>query len=548
MVPDARRRAPRHRRLPAAGAGTAARPSLVRLPYDKCGALHVHAADRAVLHRARLRLRRPGRARQVPLRGRDHALHPRGRATATTRSTGSPPSPGRTARRHVGRLLLRLHAVGGGRQRASGAQGDRPARDQRGLAGCCGWWGDSVVPLYGADYLAHYWVDHADLRLRSRTATAGRWPRCSTRASRPSAGAPPASTACSASTGPGRLRAVPAGGHPFDKLQRPGAALGGLVRQHPAVLDASTTTTLVARPDAAGLQYLVADSDRPRELPPARGARRAGRTTTTSTTRRWRACCRVYLGPGLDFFDVFLQGEGRAGERPARALAPGPRRLARRSPTWPPPGRAGAAPVPGRGGARRRGGPRAARCGRAGAGRGSGALGARPGRPRAVDARATRSPSCCDWPDEREVQGRDDVLTFTGEPMAAPLDLAGPVTAQPRRRVDLRPSMHVHVKLCDVDPDGAAQHAAARASGSSRARIRRPRRGPARATPATGCCPGHRLRLHVASSDFPLYLLAPGHGREPLVRDARAQRTSRRCSPAGRGRVVHEPDGAGAEK
>ena len=39
------------------------------------------------------------------------------------------------------------------------------------------------------------------------------------------------------------------------------------------------------------------------------------------------------------------------------------------------------------------------------------------------------------WADERSVQGRDDVLTFTGEPFAEPLDLAGPVdVASPSAR------------------------------------------------------------------------------------------------------------------
>ena len=114
-------------------------------------------------------------------------------------------------------------------------------------------------------------------------------------------------------------------------------------------------------------------------------------------------------------------------------------------------------------------------------------------------------------PDEREVETREDVLTFTAEPATQPLDLAGPV----RVRASLGgvgPAAHLAAKLVDVFPSG---------------RARRILQGIAR-VPAGGgqvevdlghtgyrVAPGHRLRLELAASDFPRYLLDPGNGQDP---------------------------------
>ncbi len=74
--------------------------------------------------------------------------------------------------------------------------------------------------------------------------------------------------------------------------------------------------------------------------------------------------------------------------------------------------------------------------------------------------------------------------------------------------------MHVFAKLCDVDPDGAT-HMLVRGQRLVRASEFGQ---PIEITMShTGyrLQPGHRLRLHVASSDFPLYLWHPGTDENP---------------------------------
>ena len=119
------------------------------------------------------------------------------------------------------------------------------------------------------------------------------------------------------------------------------------------------------------------------------------------------------------------------------------------------------------------------------------------------------------WPDESDIQDRDDVLTFTSEALATPLDLAGPVTAELALESTCA-SMHAHVKLLDVSPDGAARmlvrgqaHIDSAAYGV-RASIDLSHTG-------YRVLPGHRLRLHVACSDFPLYLWHPGTSDDPWL-------------------------------
>ena len=114
-------------------------------------------------------------------------------------------------------------------------------------------------------------------------------------------------------------------------------------------------------------------------------------------------------------------------------------------------------------------------------------------------------------PDEREVEDRDDVLTFTGEAGGMPLDLAGPVRFTATVGAQ-GPNAQLAAKLVDVFPSG---------------RARRILQGIARVPAGGGATTvdlghtgyrlqaGHRLRLEIAASDFPRYLLDPGTGEDP---------------------------------
>jgi putative CocE/NonD family hydrolase len=118
-----------------------------------------------------------------------------------------------------------------------------------------------------------------------------------------------------------------------------------------------------------------------------------------------------------------------------------------------------------------------------------------------------------EYPDEQEVAARPDVVVFASEPLSQPLTLAGRVVAHLTVGSD-GPSMFVHVKLVDVSSDGGAhillygQDAVEQPGDGTPVQLYLGHTG--HRLPA-----GHRLRLQVASSDYPLYLPHPGTAENP---------------------------------
>lgn len=121
--------------------------------------------------------------------------------------------------------------------------------------------------------------------------------------------------------------------------------------------------------------------------------------------------------------------------------------------------------------------------------------------------------------DNRELEARPDVLTFTTEPLAADVEAIGPVEAE----VHLRSStghVDVFVRVCDVQPDGASLNVCD-------ALVRLTPEEPAR--DADGVAPvrfelwptahrfgaGHRIRVQVSSGAHPRYARNPGTGEDP---------------------------------
>jgi hypothetical protein len=118
--------------------------------------------------------------------------------------------------------------------------------------------------------------------------------------------------------------------------------------------------------------------------------------------------------------------------------------------------------------------------------------------------------------DQARVEARDDVLVYTSEPLEQPLEVTGPVRLTVFVASDA-PDTDVTAKLVDVAPDGTALNVQ---DGVTRLRYRDgyeqpapPLRGPedvvevtvdlhatSRLFPA-----GHRIRLQVSSSNFPVY-------------------------------------------
>jgi putative CocE/NonD family hydrolase len=116
-------------------------------------------------------------------------------------------------------------------------------------------------------------------------------------------------------------------------------------------------------------------------------------------------------------------------------------------------------------------------------------------------------------PDEDENARRPDVVTFTGDEMTTPLDLTGPQAVTLRLR-STGPSTHAIAQLVDVAPDGPARRFAEGATLVTGGRDER------EVTVDLGHCayrlaPGHRLRLQLASSCYPRYLLHPGTDADP---------------------------------
>ena len=133
-----------------------------------------------------------------------------------------------------------------------------------------------------------------------------------------------------------------------------------------------------------------------------------------------------------------------------------------------------------------------------------------------------------EYPDESDVEARPDVLTFTAPAQEEPLTLAGRVVAHLDLGTDA-PSMFVHVKLVDVHPDGRAHallfgQVVHDPSASALAEVYLGHTG-------YRVAPGHRLRLHVASSDFPVFLPHPGTSENPW--DATETRPNRQTLATG---------------
>lgn len=137
-------------------------------------------------------------------------------------------------------------------------------------------------------------------------------------------------------------------------------------------------------------------------------------------------------------------------------------------------------------------------------------------------------------PDERDVEVRDDVLTFTSAEHSRPTVLAGPVEVVVDVDCD-GPSTHVAAKLVDVDPLGRARRICegiALVSGPF----------PARAVVDLGPVgyqvePGHLLRLEIASSMFPRFAVHPGTGEPAWTATERRSTRQRLVLGPGRSRL-----------
>ncbi|MFJ9712534.1 CocE/NonD family hydrolase [Streptomyces sp. NPDC101234] len=375
--------------------------------------------------------------------------------------------------------------------RVTGADGIRPDYWER----------DGVTQLFGALYYAAYWTDRWVYEFQPDLTR-----RPLIQAMEEIADGIGARPAMWDSFVP-EVKALPAFpyGHPFDGRPLPVLHQAGWFDNclQPSIGD---WAELTSRPDWAPLQYLQADSidhenyhldDVP--VPPE-----LDHAVVDSAVDR---LLPRHLDPLVEFFDVFVKGEGTP-ERLPRVRWHHGHLGDRTADTWPPAGARTLRLYLDEGGLRADA----------------------PARERTVSwvhDPADPVPSLVPdtfaalrhHVDESPLHDRADVLVFTTDPATEPLDLAGPVRATLAVGTD-GPGAHVFLKLLDVSPDGAA-HVLVRGQRLI------PGGAPAPVTfdlTHTGyrLRPGHALRLHIASSDFPTYVPHPGTEENPwLAADGR---------------------------
>ncbi|MEU8353053.1 CocE/NonD family hydrolase [Streptomyces sp. NPDC048845] len=166
--------------------------------------------------------------------------------------------------------------------------------------------------------------------------------------------------------------------------------------------------------------------------------------------------------------------------------------------------------------------------------------------------------------DNSALEAREDVLTFTGPPLAEPLDVLGPVSARLRISTDTGYA-DVFTRLCDVDPRGRSTNVCdghtrlrttprtsaeftdtaeiaevAEASEIAEiAEIAVPMSATAHRFPA-----GHRVRWQISGGAHPRYARGTGSG-EPAF-DATELLPVRVTVHPGSALLLPRPDGAGA--
>ncbi|MFG2971104.1 CocE/NonD family hydrolase [Streptomyces sp. NPDC048288] len=326
-----------------------------------------------------------------------------------------------------------------------------------------------------------------------------------------------------------RLRRWPEG-HPFDHRAVPVLHTIGWY-DNCAPWHWLDVEELARRPDWANQQYLLIDAIDHENYHLSGAPYDDASRDHLASQDAFRALLPGYLDPALDFFDVFLRRQGSPADLPRVRwhLVHGGEDGFRTDRVWPPAHRRTStlflSPDPDR---------------RTADGDASGLLTpvpvtessmgswthdpVDPVPSAAVNAFAylQTNPRLHDW------SKRPDVLVFDAEPTAEPLDLAGPVLLD----LDLTttgPSTDLFAKLLDVHPDGEAELVA-----HGRVHIATPQRRLTLSLGHTGyrLRPGHHLRLHLHSSDFPEFVLHPGTDDNPWLA-TRGERTAQRIRLGG---------------
>ncbi|MGW5477433.1 CocE/NonD family hydrolase [Streptomyces sp. NPDC004008] len=117
--------------------------------------------------------------------------------------------------------------------------------------------------------------------------------------------------------------------------------------------------------------------------------------------------------------------------------------------------------------------------------------------------------------DNRSLESRTDVVTFTGPQLTEPVDILGPVTARLSISTDTGHA-HVFARLCDVDEEGRSVNVC-----DGLGRIRTTAETPSRVTvpmsaTAHRFAVGHRIRWQISGGAHPRFVRGTGTGESPV--------------------------------
>ena len=123
--------------------------------------------------------------------------------------------------------------------------------------------------------------------------------------------------------------------------------------------------------------------------------------------------------------------------------------------------------------------------------------------------------------DNRELEARPDVLTYTTEVLPESLDAVGPVRVELHIRAS-SPHVDVFARVCDVDRSGASWNVCDALTRCVPGRFEQSRDGAQRVAfelwpMGHRFAAGHRIRLQVSSGAHPRYARNPGTGEDLAV-------------------------------
>jgi putative CocE/NonD family hydrolase len=124
--------------------------------------------------------------------------------------------------------------------------------------------------------------------------------------------------------------------------------------------------------------------------------------------------------------------------------------------------------------------------------------------------------------DNRRLESRPDVITFTSEPLQETLEAIGPVRVGLWARAS-QPHFDLFARVCDVDPKGASWNVCDALASVAPDRFERSDDDGAWRVDfdlwpiAHRFAAGNRIRLQVSSGAHPRYIRNPGTGEDPLA-------------------------------